>query len=360
MELTWNQLWEIIDYTVLNNSVGQYLLFMGSIILAFVIGRVVTYFFQNHLRKLAQKSETKFDDYLIDIIEEPLVLLIATGGVWIGAKFLSLNEGGIKFFDNVVLTMLTITVAWFFLRFFEMLLSIYIEPLVGKSETKLDDQVLPIIRKSVKIVILTLAVIIILSNLGYDILSVLTGIGIGGLAIALAAQDAVKNIIGGITIFWDKPFQIDDWIEVNGRSGSVIEVGLRSTRLKTVGGTHISVPNSTMVDTMVENYSKRTRRRQVVTLGLVYETSSDDMEKAIEIIKNTLLKINGIAHDDFMIRFTNFASFSLDIEIVFWITDNANWKMIIHNVNMDLKRDLDEAKIEMAFPTQTHYVINQS
>ncbi len=351
---------EAIDYTIFNNSIGKYLLFFGTIVLSLIIGRIVYYFFKTYLRRLAEKSKNRFDDYLVDIIEEPIVLLIATGGVFFGAKFLVLNGTGEKFFNNVVITMLTLTVTWFLVRFFEMLITVYVEPMVSKSESKLDDQILPILKKSIKTVILILAAIVILSNLGYDILSILAGIGIGGLAIALAAQDAVKNIIGGITIFWDKPFQIDDWIEVDGRSGSVIEVGMRSTRIKTVGGTHVVVPNSTIVDTMVENFSKRERRRQVITIGLVYETSSDDMERAMEIIRKTLQNIDGIDYNDIMIRFVNFGAFSLDLEIVYWITDNDNWKIIVHKVNMGIKRNLDDSGIEMAFPTQTHYVINQT
>lgn len=349
-----------VNYTVFNNSVGQYLLFFAAIILSMVIGKIVNYFFKTHLRKLAQKSKTKFDDYLIDIIEEPFVLLIVTAGVWVGTMFLTLNESGQKFFTNIVITMLTLTATWFIVRFFEMLISIYVEPMVEKSESRLDDQILPILRKSVKTVILILAFIIILSNLGYDILSILAGIGIGGLAIALAAQDAVKNIIGGITIFWDKPFQVNDWVEVDGRSGSVIEVGLRSTRLKTLGGTHIVVPNSAIANTMVENFSKREKRRQVVNIGLVYETIYDDMQRAMDIIKDTITKIEGIDPDDIMTRFVNFGAFSLDLEIVYWIIDADNWKMIIHQVNMGIKQNFDRAGIEMAFPTETHYVINQN
>ena len=350
---------QAINYTVFNNSIGQYLLFFGAIIVSIVLGRIVYYFFRTYLRKMTQKSKTKFDDYLIDIIEEPLVLLIVTGGVWIGTMFLSLDESAQQFFSNVVMTMLTLTATWFIVRFFEMLISVYVEPLVGKSESKLDDQILPILKKSVKTVILILAVIVILSNLGYDILSILAGIGIGGLAIALAAQDAVKNIIGGITIFWDKPFQVDDWVEVNGQSGSVIEVGLRSTRLKTIGDTHVVVPNSTVADSMVENYSKREKRRQVVNIGLVYETDYDDMQRAMDIVRETITKVEGIDHDDIMIRFVNFGAFSLDLEVVYWITDSENWKMIIHHVNMGIKKNLDHAGIEMAFPTETHYVIHQ-
>ena len=346
--------------TYFSNTLGQYLLFLGFILLSIIVGRIVYYIFKTSLRKLASRSETKFDDYLIDIIEEPTVLLIVTCGFWIGAKFLTLEASGIRFFNNIVVTLLTLTVAWFFVRFADMLIKIYLEPAVGKSESKLDDQILPIFSKFVKFIIITLAVIVTLSNLGYDILSILAGLGIGGLALALAAQDAVKNVIGGITIFWDKPFQIGDWIDVGGKSGGVTEVGLRSTRIKTIGGTHVVLPNSTIVDTMVENYSTRVRRRQVVNIGLVYETSADDMERAMNIISDTIKAVEGIDPGDIMIRFVNFGAFSLDLEVVCWITDNDNWKTVIHNVNMGIKRNLDAAAIEMAFPTETHYVINQS
>jgi MscS family membrane protein len=111
---------------------------------------------------------------------------------------------------------------------------------------------------------------------------------------------------------------------------------------------------------MLENYSTRSSRRQVVNIGLTYETTSDQMEQAMKIVEETIKTIDGTRHDDIMIRFTNFGAFSLDLEIVYWITDMTNWKMVIHNVNMAIKRNLDKAKIDMAFPTETHYVINQS
>lgn len=350
---------EIFKETYFNNSLGQYLIFFGIIILGMILGRIVYFIFKNQIRKLAAKSKTKFDDYLVDIIEEPLILIIVTVAFYVGTMVLTLNKPAQKFFDNVILVLITITITWFIIRLFDMLIRIYLEPLVRKSESRLDDQILPIIRKSIKGAILIMAFIVVLSNLGYDILSVLAGLGIGGLAFALAAQDTVKNIIGGITIFWDKPFQIHDYIEINGKSGTVHEVGLRTTRIRTLGGTTIVIPNSHVADSMLENYSTRDRRRMVLTIGLTYETSSDKMEQAIKIIHDTIKAIDGTDHDDIMIRFINFGPYSLDLEAVYWITDMVNWKMVIHQANMDVKRNLDDAGMDMAFPTETHYVITQ-
>ena len=350
----------IMDKVYFDNTIKQYLFFFISLVSALVVGKIVYFFFKTRIRKLTAKSKTKFDDYLVDIIEEPLVLLITTCGLWVGKKFLTLNETFDKFFDNVVQVLLAITITWFIIRLIDMVIRVYLEPIVEKSESKLDDQILPILRKSAKVTVILLAAVIIFSNMGYDILSLLAGLGIGGLAIALAAQDAVKNVIGGFSIFLDKPFQINDWIEVGGESGSVNEVGLRSTRIKTIGGTTIVIPNSKVVDSTIENFSIRPKRRQIVNIGLTYETKISGMEEAIKIISDLLKNTDGVDHDDIMIRFINFGAYSLDLEIVYWITDNTNWKMIIHEVNMKIKDELDKAGIEMAFPTETHFVINQT
>ena len=350
---------EIINSTFWNNAIWQYLLFFGIIVFSIILGKIFYYISKGKLRKLAAKSKTRLDDYFIDIIEEPLVLLIVTAGIWAGSRFLTLNEAATKFFGDLIKVLVAMTITWFVVRLVDMLIRYYLEPLVEKSESKLDDQILPIMRRSSKIVILLLGFIIVLSNLGYDILSVMAGLGIGGLALALAAQDSVKNVIGGISIFLDKPFQIDDYVEINGKAGTVAEVGLRSTRLKTVGGTTYVLPNSKVADAILENFSTRTARRMTTKIGLTYDTSTAKIEEAINIIKTLLQSVEGVNRDDIMIRFVNFGDFSLDLEIVYWITDMSDWKMIIHRVNMGIKQHLDEAGIEMAFPTETHYLINQ-
>jgi MscS family membrane protein len=350
---------EVIEYTYFGNTVAQYLGFFACIIAGIIVGKIFYYISKGFLRRVSQKSKTKFDDYLIDIIEEPIVLLIVTLGIYSGSLFLTLDEVGLKVFDNIVFVLIAMTITWFIVRIIDLLIRLYLEPLIEKSESKLDDQILPIVRKSLRAVIFILAFIIVLSNLGYDVLSVLAGLGIGGLAFALAAQDTVKNILGGVTIFWDKPFQINDWVDIKGKSGSISEVGLRTTRLKTVGGTTVVIPNSHVADSMIENFSTRTSRRMTLTIGLTYETNANKMEEAMEIIKKSIADVNGIDSDKTETRFVNFGAFSLDLEVVYWITDMSNWKMIIHEVNMGLKRSLDNAGVDMAFPTETHYLINQ-
>jgi len=321
--------------------------------------RSLDVYWQGLFRRLSAKSKTMFDDYLIDIIEEPIVLLIVTCGIYAGSLVLSLDETALKIFDNIVFVMIAMSITWFFVRLLDMLIRIYLEPLIEKSESKLDDQILPIVRKSLRAVIFILSFIIVLSNLGYDVLSVLAGLGIGGLAFALDAQDTFKNILGGVTIFWDKPFQINDFVEIRGKLGTVSEVGVRTTRVKSVGGTTIVIPNSHVADSLIENFSTRTKRRVTMTIGLTYETTADQIEQAMATIKETISTINGVEKDTIETRFVNFGAFSLDLDVIYWITDMGNWKSITHDINMGLKRNLDNAGIDMAFPSETHYVVNQ-
>jgi MscS family membrane protein len=350
---------ELLQNTYFENTIGQYLVFFGCVIAGIVLGKIFYYISKGFLRRLSAKSKTKFDDYLIDIIEEPIVLLIVTCGVYAGSLVLTLDETALKIFDNIVFVMIAMSITWFFIRLLDMLIRIYLEPMIEKSESKLDDQILPIVRKSLRAVIFILAFIIVLSNLGYDVLSVLAGLGIGGLAFALAAQDSVKNILGGVTIFWDKPFQIGEFVEIKGKLGTVSEVGLRTTRVKSVGGTTIVIPNAHVADALIENFSIRTKRRITMTLGLTYESTADQMEQALVTIRETIAAVKGTEQETIETRFVNFGAFSLDLDVVYWITDMQNWKMIIHNVNMGLKRNLDRDGIDMAFPTETHYVVNQ-
>lgn len=351
---------QILESVFFGNTVWQYLLFFGSLVIAIITGKVIYYIFKNVLHKLATASQSKFDDYLVDLVEEPLVVLIVAIGFWVGQLFLTLNEAAQQFFDNIVFVLISITLTWVLLRFIDLLLKKYVEPITERSGSKLDDQVLPILRKSAKTVVLLLALIIVLSNLGYDILSLLAGLGIGGLAIALAAQDTVKNVIGGFTIFWDKPFQIEDFVNISGQKGTVKEVGLRSTRLRTVDATTVVIPNSKVADSVIENFSTRQARREVVNIGLTYDTTAQRMEEAIGIVRDTVKSVQGTDPEDIIVRFINFGAYSLDLEVVYWITNMPDWRMIIHRVNLGIKRNLDNAGIEMAFPTETHYVVSQN
>jgi len=160
----------------------------------------------------------------------------------------------------------------------------YLVPLAEKTETTLDDQLLHVVRKLLRFVIWALGVIIGLNNAGYNVGALLAGLGIGGLALAMAAKDTVSNIFGGFTIFTDKPFQIGDRIRIDGFDGTVEEIGMRSTRLRTLAGTLVTIPNSRFSDSSVECVSAEPSRKVVATLGLTYDMSPGQMQQAMDTL----------------------------------------------------------------------------
>ena len=177
--------------------------------------------------------------------------------------------------------MFVLVVAWMAARFFDGLFQTYIVPLAARSQTDLDDHILPVAQKAVKTIIWTIGIVVALDNAGHNVGALLAGIGIGGLALAMAAKDTVSNVFGGFTIFVDKPFRLKDRVRAAGHDGYVREIGLRSTRLETMAGTQVTVPSSKFSDTVVENVSKEPSRKTAVVLGLSYDTTPKQMEEAL-------------------------------------------------------------------------------
>ena len=345
----------ILDSMFLGNTIWQFIWFFGCILVGVLLGKIVSHIFKNILYRIAKRSENNLSADLAEIIKSPLIVLIFTLGFVIGKQFLTLNESAQQLFNNVQLILIQIVIFWFLLRLVDLLMLRYLKPMTEKTESPLDDHMLIILRKGIKIILIVLAFIIIISNMGYDVVSILAGLGIGGLAIALAAQGAIKNLISGLILLIDKPFKINDWIEVGDVSGSVIDIGLRSTKLESDKNTILIFPNSIVLDSVVTNYTANNIIKQIQSVGISPFTPIDQLKKAIETILETVQSVEGTESDNVSVRFINFGESSLDLEIVYGLTDPDNWKMTIHNVNMGIKESLDRIGVELAVPIERGY-----
>ncbi len=354
-----DELRELLERTYFGNTLLQYLYFFGTLAAAVILGKLVHFLFRHQIQRAAERTETELDDDLVGGAREPFVLALFGAALHFGKAFLTLAPEADKALRAGSLVIVTFAVTWLVLRVIDIFTRRYLEPRVQGTDSKLDDQLLPILRKLVKGIVALLATIVVLSNMGYDILSVLAGLGIGGLAIALAAQDALKNVIAGITLFWDKPFQLEDWVAVAGHSGEVVEIGLRSTRLKTEQGTVVTIPNSTVADSSIENFSSRVARRRSFVLGLPFHSSADEVDTAIETLYQALRDQEGTDSDNILVRFVRFGEYSLEIEVVYWITDLGNWMQRVHETHMGIKRRLDAAGVRLALPTASRHLIQQ-
>ena len=202
--------------------------------------------------------------------------------------------------------------------------------------------------------------VLFIERTAYDInvSSLIAGLGLGGLAIALAAQDTIRNLLGGVTIFADKPFEVGDWVVVDGVEGTVEAVGFRSTRVRTFYNSLISVPNGNLMDSGIDNMGKRRWRRYKTTLGVAYHTKPDQLQAFVEGIRAIIQANPGMRQDYYIVEFHGFGATSLDI-LVYCFIDAEDWNQELrtrHVLNLDIMRLAESLQVEFAFPTQTLHI----
>ena len=239
-------------------------------------------------------------------------------------------------------------------------LDIYFTRLSKKTESTLDDQLVPLVRKSLKAFVIIIGVLVILQNLNFNILPILAGLSVGGIAIALAAQDTIKNLFGSIMIFVDKPFQIGHWITSGDVDGTVEEVGIRATRVRTFRNSVVYVPNGKLADSMIDNHGLRVYRRFFTQLSVTYDTPADLIELFTEGLKKIVQDHPKTRKDYYEIHFNDMAASSLNIMfyIFFAVPTWSEELRCRHEILLSVIRLAEEIGINFAFPTQTLHIEN--
>ena len=343
---------EVLHQEFYGNSILNWVIAVGILILSFVVVKMLYWIFSNVIRRLTSKTKTSLDDVLIDKLEKPLTYLVLILGYWISIHYLVFKEEVELVLENAAYFLLVIDVTAILSRIVDALITEIIMPISEKSDSSFDNQLIPVIQKGVRSIIWILGIIIGLDNIGFDITAMIAGLGIGGLALALAAQDSVKNIFAGIMIFLDKPFRIKDRIQVDGFDGIVEEVGLRSTRLRTLEGRIVTIPNSRFTDNSVTNVTSQPTLKVKLNLGLIYDTDEVQMQKAIDILEDIVKNQEAIT-DDYAAGFNGFGDFSLNILFIYYVKPNSHWLDTQTLVNKEILRRFNKEGLEFAFPTQT-------
>ena len=226
------------------------------------------------------------------------------------------------------------------------------------TDSRFDDQLVPLLNTALKILTLIIGMLFILGNLGVNVTSLVAGLGLGGLAVALAAQDTFRNLLGGVTIFADRPFQVGDWVVVGSIEGTVEHVGFRSSRVRTFYNSVVTVPNARIVDTHVDNMGLRQWRRYRATLGLAYHTTPDQVQAFVEGVRAVIRANPEMRKDYYIVEFTEFGASSLEV-LLYCFIDAPDWNAELrtrHVLNLDIMRLAEELGVEFAFPTQTLHV----
>lgn len=239
-------------------------------------------------------------------------------------------------------------------------LAMYLEKLAKRTESTLDDQLVPLLRKTLKTFVVGIGTLFVLQNLDIPIIPLLTGLSIGGLAFALAAQDTIKNFFGSLMIFIDRPFQIGDWITTGEIDGSVEEVGFRSSRIRTFRNSLMYVPNSKLADSVIDNHGMRQYRRFYTQIAVTYDTPPELINVFVEGLKKIVENHPDTRKDYYNVFFNDMAAFSLNIMfyIFFEVPDWTAELKARHEVLIEIMKLGNELGVNFAFPTQTLHMEN--
>ncbi len=339
------------------NTLKEWLISLAIIVGAVLLNKIIILFNKHILVKLTAKTKNRMDDILFKMLQAPVLLGVMLLAIWIASSRLELDTKIDKFFSMSYQFLIVLNITWFLVRFVNAVIEEYMVPKADdKSSKYLDNTLIPIIRRAILGVIWAIGIMMALKNVGVDVGALIAGLGIGGLAFALAAQDTIKNIFGGITIFTDRPFRIGDRIIVDGFDGFIEDIGIRSTRLRTLEKRLVTIPNYKIVEASIENISNEPMRRVILDLGLTYNTSPEKMEKALEILKGMPSRVKNVDSKEVIAYFSGYGAFSLNIRFIYWIKDVAKFPETNSNVNLDILHSFNDAGLEFAFPTQTVYI----
>ena len=343
---------DFFDQRFYFNTISEWLIAGAIVLVTVILAKLIYWVLKNIIKKVTDKTKSTLDDILLDSLQQPIVFGMVVFGIWFAFDNLSFPEDIREIIDSAYFFLVIINFTWIIARVVAGLIEEYIVPVVQKSDSDLDDQLLPVLRKTLKIIIWSLGVIIALNNIGFNVGAVLAGMGIGGLALAMAAKDTVSNLFGGIMIFTDKPFVIRDRVQIEGYDGVIEEIGIRSTRLRTLAGRIVTIPNMKFTDGIVENVSSEPTRKVVLNLGLTYDTSHEKMELAMKILKDINVA-NPHVRENPLISFNAFGDFSLGILFIYYILAGEDILGVQTEINMEILKQFNANGLEFAFPTQT-------
>ncbi|HEY5345333.1 MAG TPA: mechanosensitive ion channel family protein [Verrucomicrobiae bacterium] len=344
------------EQTFLEQPLWKYCASFIYILLAFCVAWLLDLFVVVWLKKLTAKTQTKYDDLLLELLRGPVKVVAFVVFLNIGLNIFEWPDKAQTFLSHTLLVVVACSVTYVVLKFVDLLLGIWREKIVTPQDKQFAEQLIPLAGKSAKVVIVIATVLLTADNLGINIKTLLAGLSVGGLALGLAAQDTVANLFGAVAIFLDKPFHIGDRIRVEGVEGTVETIGLRSTNIRNLDGHHVTIPNKLMGNAIITNITRRPTIKTEMNIGLTYDTPAEKVKRATLLLEEIFA--TNPKTSNLIISFNKFADSSLNILVVhFWNgTDAKQHFAEMQALNLQIKSRFDAEKIEFAFPSQTIYL----
>jgi len=344
---------QILQTVFFNNRILDYIICF----LIFLIGILIIHLFRKviiqRMKSWAKKTSTTLDDLLIGIVQRNILPLLYFGAFYVSIRNLTLNPSLSKTIDTLGLILLTIFVIRFLVSIINYVLKSYW--LRGREDAARERSLQGIL-KILKVIIWGLGIVFLLDNLGFQISTVIAGLGIGGVAVALAAQTILGDLFSYFAIFFDRPFEIGDFIIVGDFLGTIEHIGIKTTRIRSLGGEQIVFSNADLTNSRVRNYKRMEQRRVVFKFGVTYQTSLKQAKEIPIIIRSIIENTKDTIFD--RAHFFSYGDFNLIFEVVYYVLsrDYNKYMDIQQEINLATKEEFEKRGIQFAYPTQTLFV----
>ncbi|MFW6066528.1 MAG: mechanosensitive ion channel family protein [Planctomycetota bacterium] len=360
------------DIQFLNNKLWQWTFLLGLVLGSLIVGRLLSFFLEAQVRRLRDKERLPLLAIAIHSADGPIRALLLAGALYAGGILITFQfavdrfePGQVReFYNQVCTTIALIASGWFIYRLVDVV-EHFLHKWTSRTDTALDNQLVPLIRKTLRVFVVVVIGLFIAQNVfHWNIGALVAGLGVGGLAVALAAQTALSNLFGSITIFTDRPFVMGNWVKMQGYEGIVEEVGFRSTRIRTFEGHLVTIPNSVVASGPIDNVARRPHIRRILNVTVTYDTPPEKLRRGIEIIREMLdaRKEHLDPNRPSRVFFNDYNAASLNIIVAYWYQPPDWWQSVAfaHDFNMELLERFNAEGIEFAFPTQTLYLKQDS
>jgi len=344
---------EVLSTSIFGNTISAYLtslaIFVGGMVLVYTFKKFVL----THLKAWSQSTDTLIDDLLVRAIQKSLIPVSYLGILYFSLNTLALSATFAKGFRITVIVLFTFYVVKAVIYAVNFVLQANIKSTSAQAG---EERQLKGINGLINVAIWGIALLFLLDNLGVKVSAVVAGLGIGGIAVALAAQAVLGDLFSYFVIFFDKPFAVGDFIVVGDKMGAVEYIGIKTTRIRAIGGEQLVFSNTDLTNSRVHNFKKMEKRRVVFKLGVIYQTTSDQLKNIPKLIKSIIEEQEGASYDRG--HFASYGSSSLDFEFVYYVTgaDYTKYMDIQQSINLTIFETFKKENIEFAYPTQTVFI----
>jgi MscS family membrane protein len=344
---------ELFDVQSSGNTTTHYIIAALFLVGSYLLRRIVTTILFGFFKRLATRTQSTLDDKLFPSLEAPVAAFIAIVGAVAALKVLKFSEQADAVFGYASTVAFSLVFFWFFLQAFNTVLDHLHE--VARSRQLGIAAFMPWIKKALITLFVVFGVLLIAQGLGADVKAFLAGLGLGGLAFALAAQDTIANLFGSVVVAIDQPFKVGEAVQIGSNIGVVEDIGLRSTKIRTLDKSLVIIPNKTVASEAITNLSRFTQRRVEQTLGLTYDTKPEQMEGILQDLRQLITADEGVEKESVVVCFNNYGASSLGILVVYLTLspDFVNHLQIRERLNLAFMRAVAARGLSFAFPTQT-------